>query len=84
MWDAFYPLAGLDEPRRRLIAVLLKTLPAFAALLANHRPPALRGRTLPRSWVSQSASRRGSPSSSRPGADRRSKCAAPLPRLSSR
>jgi len=47
MWDAFYPLAGLDEPRQRVIAVLLKTLPAFVALLANHRPRALRGRTLP-------------------------------------
>jgi hypothetical protein len=46
MWDSFYPLAGLDESRRRIIEILLKTMPSFVALLANHRPPALRGRTL--------------------------------------
>jgi hypothetical protein len=46
MWDSFYPLAGLDESRRRIIDLLLKTMPAFVALLANHRPRALRGRTL--------------------------------------
>ena len=46
MWDSFYPLAGLDESRLRIIEVLLKTVPSFVALLANHRPRALRGRTL--------------------------------------
>lgn len=46
MWDAFYPLTGLDAERRRIIDVLLKTIPTFVALLANHRPRALRGRTL--------------------------------------
>lgn len=46
MWDAFYPLAGLDAPRRRIVDLLLKTMPAFVALLANHRPRSLRGRTL--------------------------------------
>ncbi len=47
MWNAFYPLAGLDAPRRRIVDILLKTVPAFVALLANHRPRALRGKTLP-------------------------------------
>lgn len=46
MWDAFYPLAGLDAERRGIIDVLLKTMPTFVSLLANHRPRALRGRTL--------------------------------------
>jgi len=46
MWDSFYPLAGLDPSRRHIIDLLLKTMPAFVALLANHRPRALRGRTL--------------------------------------
>lgn len=46
LWDSFYPLAGLDLERRRVIDILLKTMPAFVGLLANHRPRALRGRTL--------------------------------------
>jgi hypothetical protein len=46
MWDAFYPLAGLDAPRRKIVDLLLKTMPAFVGLLANHRPPSLRGRSL--------------------------------------
>ena len=46
MWDSFYPVAGLDAPRRRIVDVLLKTMPAFVALLANHRPRSLRGRSL--------------------------------------
>jgi hypothetical protein len=46
MWDSFYPLTGLDASRRRIINLLLKTMPAFVALLANHRPRALRGRSL--------------------------------------
>jgi hypothetical protein len=46
MWDAFYPLAGLDAQRRRIIEALLKTMPTFVSLLANHRPRRLRGRSL--------------------------------------
>lgn len=46
MWDSFYPLAGLDPERRQLIDILLETMPAFVALIANHRPRALSGRTL--------------------------------------
>jgi len=46
MWDSFYPVAGLDAPRRRIVDLLLKTIPAFVALLANHRPRSLRGRSL--------------------------------------
>lgn len=46
MWDSFYPLEGLDAPRRQIIDLLLQTMPSFVALLANHRPRALNGRTL--------------------------------------
>lgn len=46
LWDAFYPLDGLDAPRRQIVEVLLATMPAFVALLANHRPRSLDGRTL--------------------------------------
>lgn len=46
MWEAFYPTEGLDEARRQLIRVLEATLPAFASLLAQHRPRALRGHSL--------------------------------------
>jgi hypothetical protein len=46
LWDSFYPLTGLDASRRHVIELLLKTMPAFVALLVNHRPRALRGRSL--------------------------------------
>jgi hypothetical protein len=48
IWEEFYPLAGLDLLRRRLIADLEATLPAFVELLVNHRPQALRGAGLGR------------------------------------
>jgi hypothetical protein len=47
MWEAFYPLAGLDAPRRRIVDILQNTMFSFIALLTNHRPRALRGKTLP-------------------------------------
>jgi hypothetical protein len=47
LWEAFYPLEGLDEPRRNLIAALQRTIPAFINVLVQHRPSALRGRLLP-------------------------------------
>lgn len=46
LWESFYPTAGLDEERQRLIAVLESTLPGFIALLVNHRPGSLKGKTL--------------------------------------
>jgi hypothetical protein len=46
LWDSFYPTAGLDEQRTRLIGILEKTLPSFVALMVNHRPRALRGSSL--------------------------------------
>jgi hypothetical protein len=46
LWAAYYPLDGLDAQRRRLFAELLAATPGFVGLLVNHRPPALRGRSL--------------------------------------
>lgn len=46
LWDAYYPLAGLDTPRRQLLALLQEHLPGFVSLLINHRPRALHGRSL--------------------------------------
>ncbi len=46
LWDAYYPLDGLDARRRRLFAELLAAIPGFVSLLVHHRPRALRGRSL--------------------------------------
>ena len=45
-WRAFYPPEPSNPERRRVISALLATMPALVALLANHRPAALRGRSL--------------------------------------
>ena len=46
LWQSFYPLAGLDEERRRLLARLEASMPEFVEILMNHRPTALRGAAL--------------------------------------
>jgi len=46
MWESFYPTRELDEERQQLIALLEEGIPSFVTLLANHRPPSLRGRSL--------------------------------------
>ena len=46
IWEAFYPTAGLDDERERLIASCAATMPDFVALLMNHRPESLSGRSL--------------------------------------
>ncbi|MBS0390235.1 MAG: hypothetical protein JSS19_10335 [Proteobacteria bacterium] len=46
LWSAYYPLDGLDAAHRQLFAEVLAATPGFVGLLANHRPPALRGRSL--------------------------------------
>jgi hypothetical protein len=56
MWESYYPLDTLDDTRRDLILRLEKSLPAFVALLAEHRPPALRGRSLNEAMQAQDRS----------------------------
>jgi len=46
LWESYYPVAGLDEERRQVLARLEASMPEFAKLLAGHRPKALRGRSL--------------------------------------
>jgi hypothetical protein len=46
MWESFYPTAGLDEARQRLLATLEASMPGFVTLLVNHRPKTLRGDSL--------------------------------------
>ena len=46
LWEAFYPTRGLDVESLRLLTRLQDTLPAFVTLLIEHRPAALRGKTL--------------------------------------
>jgi hypothetical protein len=46
LWEAYYPLGDLEADRRKLFADLRATMPAFVRLLVNHRPQALRGRSL--------------------------------------
>ncbi|MEQ1636576.1 MAG: hypothetical protein ABL903_07780 [Methylococcales bacterium] len=46
LWEAYYPLIGLDLAQQQNYASLQATLPGFIALLVNHRPKSLRGITL--------------------------------------
>jgi hypothetical protein len=47
MWEELYPPAGLDNNLITLLRRLEAQMPAFVALLVSHRPPRLRGRTVP-------------------------------------
>jgi hypothetical protein len=46
LWDSYYPPVGLAPEAQNLLAQLLESMPAFVALLTNHRPRSLRGRSL--------------------------------------
>jgi hypothetical protein len=46
LWESYYPPDGLAAQTQDLLAQLLENMPAFVALLVNHRPRALRGRSL--------------------------------------
>ena len=46
LWELFYPVGELDEERRNLLARLEASFPEFIATLIEHRPMALRGRSL--------------------------------------
>ena len=54
-WEAFYPTAGLAQQTQSLLQALQASMPAFVALLINHRPRALGGRSL--TEVMETASR---------------------------
>lgn len=46
LWGSFYPPSDLSQPKRDLLDLLEGTLPDFVALLVDHRPQSLRGRSL--------------------------------------
>jgi len=46
LWESFYPRAGLDVERRKLLALLEATIPRFVGVLIGHRPKSLRGKSL--------------------------------------
>lgn len=46
-WLGYYPVEGLDEGRRDLLQRLEASMPDFIALLLDHRPAVLQGRSLP-------------------------------------
>ena len=46
LWESYYPLADLDGERRKLLAQLQQTLAEFVTIMIDHRPQALRGRSL--------------------------------------
>lgn len=46
LWESFYPLAGLDKEKANLFTMLQNTIPGLVALLTQHRPEALKGKSL--------------------------------------
>jgi hypothetical protein len=50
-WEALYPLTGLDAERGGVVRLLQHSVPRFVDALLEHRPPALRGRSLGESLV---------------------------------
>jgi hypothetical protein len=46
VWESYYPVTGLDDKRRQLLRSLETSMPEFTRVLNNHRPEALRGRSL--------------------------------------
>ncbi|MCE7987626.1 MAG: hypothetical protein DYG89_41205 [Caldilinea sp. CFX5] len=46
IWEQYYPLHGLDAAKQTLLTQIERAIPAFVALLVNHRPPSLRGKSL--------------------------------------
>jgi hypothetical protein len=46
IWEAYYPLSGLDSQIRQLLTTLEKEMPVFVDLLVNHKAASLHGVTL--------------------------------------
>jgi hypothetical protein len=46
LWESLYPPSSLEPEKRDLLALLEKTMPGLASLIANHRPKKLRGTSL--------------------------------------
>jgi hypothetical protein len=46
LWEGYYPRAGVPPQVGAVIDAVEGAIPAFVALLADHRPPRLRGASL--------------------------------------
>jgi len=46
LWESYYPAVGLPPEIQTIIERMQGAMPAFVALLVNHRPKALRGQSL--------------------------------------
>jgi hypothetical protein len=46
IWLSYYPPTDLDSSKRETIALLEKTMPGLATLIAHHRPKSLNGASL--------------------------------------
>jgi hypothetical protein len=46
LWESFYPLDDLKPETRALLGSLAESIPSLVALIVNHRPKLLRGRSL--------------------------------------
>lgn len=46
IWLSYYPPDDLDPKKRELLAILERTMPRLARLIADHRPVSLRGLSL--------------------------------------
>jgi len=46
LWEALYPLDGLNPRIRELVRLLEESTPAFVGALIHHRPRSLRGKSL--------------------------------------
>jgi hypothetical protein len=46
LWESYYPVDGLDPKLRETLHALERTIPAVVALLIDHRPASLHGRSL--------------------------------------
>lgn len=46
LWESFYPLTNLDERTHSILSLLKRNIPALVAVLVNHRPKSLRGKSL--------------------------------------
>ncbi len=46
LWESYYPRSGAAPQQREVMLLLERTIPELVQLLVNHRPAALRGRSV--------------------------------------
>jgi len=46
IWLSYYPPKDLESSKRKVLELLVKTMPGLATLIAHHRPKSLRGASL--------------------------------------